>query len=189
MSTRPIAPRPHGAPVVVPVLAAAAQAGVLLLTLMFGLGWGGWTWAAALLQVLALSGVLAVLASRRSWLVVAVPIASLLLSLGLFVLFVQAETRWACKPEYAAATSQLDPPAGSDVRFTGEAGNGCIARFTTDATPQEILAHYRGELTENGWNITSQQATEIVAVKDGIIMTVSVSPQEGGLVIMRIDAA
>lgn len=59
---------------------------VLAGTFFMGLGWGGFTWLAALLQALAGFWAIALLARRRSWLVLAVPVLSVALTAGLVTL-------------------------------------------------------------------------------------------------------
>lgn len=64
-------------------LSVVVQFMVLAMTFLAGLGWYGYTYQAACLQ--ALVGVVAIplLALRRTWLMLAVPVLSLALTIGL----------------------------------------------------------------------------------------------------------
>lgn len=71
---------------VLEVLAGAAQALVLLGTLLMGLGWGGWTYLAAVAQaVLAFVPLLRLTRQRRLALALLVPVLSAALTAGLLV--------------------------------------------------------------------------------------------------------
>ncbi len=188
--------RQRHAPPIVLVMAALAQGGVLFLTFVMGLMWDGWTYAVALLQASLLLGAVLRLASRRSWLALAVPLLSAALSLGLFLFFDKVESDAACTSDMREATAQVRPLPGTHVTFNGEVENGCIARFSVPASDADsVLPHYRREFTRHGWEITAEEAdagcvtedgtpcppsTGIGATKGGIRMGVEVPEGEPG---------
>jgi hypothetical protein len=159
----------------------------LFLTFVAGLQWGGWTYLAAVLQAALLSALVAVVASRRGWLALAVPLTSAALSMALYAFFVEVETAAACTQDIREATGQLTPLPGNRPSFHGEPANGCIARFTVPASATDsVYAHYRRELTRNDWDITTSESGPFQATKNGIDMNVEVDEGEGGLVIMEV---
>lgn len=175
------------APAAVAVGAVLAQGGVLFLTFVAGLQWGGWTYLAAVLQAALAGALAAVLASRRRWLALAVPLTSAALSMALYAFFVEVESAAACTRDIREATGQLTPLPGNRASFHGEPANGCIARFTVPAsTTESVYTNYRREFTENGWEITTRDSGPLQATKNGIDMNVEVAEGEGGLVVMEV---
>lgn len=171
----------------VAVGAVLTQAGVLFLTFAAGLQWGGWTYVAAVLQAALAGALVAVLASRRRWLALAVPLTSAALSIALYAFFVEVETAAACTQDIREATGQLAPPPGTRPRFHGEPANGCIARFTVPASATEsVYTHYRREFAGNGWELATRDSGPLQATKNGIDMNVEVVEGEGGLVVMEV---
>ena len=179
--------RPGRMPVVIGVLAACAQVGVLLFTALLGLQWGGWSYAAALGQASGLCVVAAVLASRRSWWVLAVPVVSVAASIALLVIGTTADAATACDPGALQRAASVDPLPGTSPRLEGEAVNGCIARFTTDAPPERVIAHYRDEFEQGGWTLVTDDPLLLVARSGSTVMNVEVVPAEGGLVIIGLS--
>ena len=176
------------APAAVLVLAVLVQGGVLFLTFVMGLQWGGWTYLAALSQAFLLGVLVVVLALRRRWLAPAVPLLSAALSAGLLTVFVTVEGVTACTPEMREATAQLTPPLGAEVSFTGEPGVGCVARFTVPASKTgTVLAHYRREFTRHGCEITAAEPGGLLATRGQLVLNVSALDMEGGLVVMVVN--
>ncbi len=66
------------------VLAGGAQALVAFGTLLLGLGWGGWTYPAAVVQAVAFLLLLRPARRRHLGLLLLVPVVSAALSIGLF---------------------------------------------------------------------------------------------------------
>lgn len=69
------------------VLSMVLQAAVLFMTGVMGLGWGGVTYAVANLQaVLGFCAIVVLVAGRRRWWALGVPVISALLTFGLVML-------------------------------------------------------------------------------------------------------
>lgn len=91
------------------------------------------------------------------------------------------------RDEAVAAAEQLADPPGSEVAFAGEAVNGCMARFTTDLPPEEVVAHYRSQFEQHGWQVRADGGDRgVTAAKEGVLMNVEAVPEEGGLVMLRL---
>ena len=152
-AVEPIGTRRQGrAPLVVVVLTVLAQGAVLFLTFVAGLQWDGWTYAAALLQALLLGGVLTVLGSRRSWLILAVPLTSAAISLGLLLLFVEAEDDAACNDREMAAVAGLRSPSGEPLKFVGTY-DGCSASVPTEQVTEQATKGFAATLRAHGWTV------------------------------------
>jgi hypothetical protein len=165
------------------VVACAVQAFVLLFTFLMGLGWGGLTYLAAVLQALSAFALIAWLAARRRRAVVLVPLLSAALTAALAVAGQAHGRATACSDEERAAAGQLAAPPGTVVAFEGEYTEGCVARSRTVLSKQAILEHYQAELARNGWQETpGRQETTVgtVAEKDGLRLTVDINTQEEG---------
>ena len=67
------------------VLAGAGQTFVLLGTFLMGLGWGGWTYPAAVVQAMAFVPLLWRARQRHLGLLLLLPVVSAALSVGLFM--------------------------------------------------------------------------------------------------------
>ena len=180
----PARPGPRGGHVLLTVLACALQALVLFATFVMGLGWGGVTYAAALVQA-GLGFVLILrLAARGRGLVLLVPLVSAGLTVGLVLTGTALGRAAACGDAERAAVEQLAPPPGTTVEFEGEYTEGCVARTRTSLSSQVILEHYEAELTRLGWRPTPdrQEATVgTAAEKDGVSLIVDINTAgEGG---------
>ena len=102
-------------PAVLAGLAGAAQALVLFATFLMGLGWGGPTYLAALVQAGAAFAPLSWLATRRRATVVLVPLVSAALSVGLAFAGQAHGRATACSDAERAAAQELAPPPGTTV--------------------------------------------------------------------------
>lgn len=174
------------------VLAFAAQAFVLLVTFLMGLGWGGFTYLAALMQAGAAFVPLTRLATRRRKAVLLVPVLSAALTGGLLIGGQAYDRATACSEQELAAAQQLAPPPGTTVELEGEYPEGCVARTRTRLTNQDIVQHYRAEFARRGWQETPGQHDStigIAAVKDGIHVVVEVySGQEAEAQMLEVVA-
>ncbi len=181
----PPADRRRGGPLLVllGVVAVLGQLFVAWLTVVLGLGWSGWTYVAAVAQVLAAFGVIAWLLVRRRRLVVLVPVASALLTAGLFALGTALAGATGCSDRERALANELDPPPGVVVDLHGRMGGECEARFSTDLGDDEVVAHYRAQFDEHGWAILPREAggadAGIAGQKDGIVVEVVLWPEPG----------
>jgi hypothetical protein len=66
-------------------LAGAAQAFVAFVTMLLGLGWGGWTYPVAVVQAMAFVPLLWRARQRHYGLLLLLPVVSAALSVGLFM--------------------------------------------------------------------------------------------------------
>ncbi len=155
-SSRPPGTRSAGMALEV-VLAAAAQAMVLVVTFFMGLGMEPIAWVAALLQAVAGFVVLVRVGARRPALALLVPVASFALTQVLAVGGARLAEARACSAEEIAAAQSFAPPHGVDVRFAGYAEAGCAAYLNTDVSAHALVAHYRAELRRLGWTETPQR--------------------------------
>lgn len=135
------------------VAAVALQLLVLFLTLVMGLGWGGWSHVLAMLQALLALGLIAVLVARRRWAVLAVPLVSGALSAGLAALGVATAALTECSGAEETALAELSTPAGQPLEPDGRMEFGCYAEFGTDLSLVELQARYGSRLREEGWHV------------------------------------
>ena len=162
---------------VVVVLAGVAQLGVLSFTFLMGLGWGGPTYLAALVQATAALLLIARLAGRKGGAVLLVPVLSAALTAALAVVGQAHGRATACSDLERAAASELAPPQGTVVELEGHYTEGCLARSRMSLTNQAVLEHYRAEFAQHGWEETpgrNEGAIGIAAVKDGVHVHVDV---------------
>ena len=183
----PPAPEPRGSGLlltVLTVLACAAQAFVLFFTFVMGLGWGGLTYLAAVLQAALAFGLIAWFAARRRRAVVLVPLLSAALTAALAVASQAHGRATACSDEERAAVGQLAAPPGVEVAFKGEYVEGCMARTRMSLSSKTILEHYEAEFSRLGWRLTpgrNEATVGTAAEKDGISMVVDINTAgEGG---------
>lgn len=166
---------------VLTVLACVAQALVLFATFVMGLGWGGLTYLAALVQAGLAFGLIGWLAAQRRTVVVLVPVASAALTAGLAFAGQAHGRATACSDQALAAAQQLSPPPGTTVEFEGQYGEGCVARVGMRLSSQEVLEHYQAEFARLGWQETPGRHDATIgtaAVKDGIHMLVDINAGE-----------
>lgn len=168
------------------VLVLVAQVMVLAGTFFMGLGWGGPTWLLGLAQAGAGIALVARLGGRRSWWVVAVPVASALLTAGLVTVGAQYAAATECSDRETEAFARLLPPAGLDMRLEGDMNNGCMARGYTRTPPETVVTHYAGQLRENGWSIRTGQQRYLEAELEDLRIFVEAVPAEGGLVLISV---
>ena len=189
------APRPEPSgkrmlPTVLTVLACATQTFVLFATFLMGLGWGGLTYVAALVQAGLAFVLIARLASRRRSIVVLVPLLSAALTAALAFTGQAHGRATACSDQELAAAEQLAPPPGTSVEFEGYYTEGCLATTRMRLSNQAILEHYQAEFTRHGWRLTPDRHFSTVgtaAVKDGISMVVDINAAgEGGAEMLEV---
>lgn len=145
------------------VLAGVAIAVQVLLLLHFftlGLGWGGFWYLANLGQVAALLVLALALIRKRPLLVLPLPVVSLLLSLTFQALDPSLKTTECTATELSAAAEFPPPPGTPTPQFQSEPINGCIARFSTTLTSDQVFDHYRLAADTAGWEV--EEPGEIV---------------------------
>ncbi|MFF0943437.1 hypothetical protein ACFYE2_04320 [Kocuria sp. CPCC 205300] len=135
------------------VAAVALQLLVLFLTLVMGLGWGGWSHVLAMLQALLALVLIVLLTAQRRWAVLAVPLVSGALTAGLAALGVATAPLTECGEAEESALAELSTPAGQPLEPDGRMEFGCYAEFGTDLSLVELQAHYGPQLQEEGWQV------------------------------------
>jgi hypothetical protein len=141
-------------------VAIAVQVLLLFYFFVLGLGWGGFWYLANLGQAAALLVLALALVWKRPLLVLPLPVISLLLSLTFQAVDPSLKTT-ECTAAELSAVAELPPPPGTPVpQFSTEPVNGCIARFNTTLTSDQVLGHYRLTARMAGWEV--QEAGEIV---------------------------
>jgi hypothetical protein len=163
-------------------LAVATQGFVLFTTAIMGLGWGGPTYVAALVQAGAAFAVISWLVTRSRAAVVLVPVASAAITVGLAFAGQAHGRATACSDQMRAAAQRLAPPPGTSVEFEGVYTEGCVARSRVRLSNQAIVEHYQAEFTRLGWQETPRGLETTIgtaAVKDGIHMAVDVEDPAG----------
>ena len=172
------------------VLACAVQNFVLFFTFVMGLGWGGLTYVAALLQAVLAFGLIAWLVSRRRSIVVLVPVLSAALT-GALAFAGQAHGRaTACSEQELATAERLAPPPGTSVELERNYTEGCLAQTRMRLSTEAIVEHYRAEFARQGWQETPgrhEAETGTAAVKDGVQIVVDVSSaDEDGVQMLEV---
>lgn len=176
--------------IVLTVLACAVQTFVLFFTFVMGLGWGGLTYVAALLQATLAFALIARLAARGRSIVVLVPVLSAALT-GALAFAGQAHgSATACSERELATAEQLAPPPGTSVELQGNYSEGCLAFTRMRLSTEAIVEHYRAEFARLGWQETPgrhEAAAGIAAVKDGVQIVVDVSSaDEDGVQMLEV---
>ena len=159
-------------------LAYVVQACVLLLTFVLGLGWGGLTYVAAVLQAILAFALIARLAARPT--VLLVPVLSAALTAALAVADPAYVRATACRDEERAAAEQLAAPPGAVVKFEGNYHGGCLAISRMRLSKQAILEHYQAELARNGWQETAGRQDSTVgtsAEKNGLHLLLDINTE------------
>ena len=133
------------------VVAILAQLVLLFYFLVMGLGWGGFWYLANLGQAVVILVVAVALLGKRPLWVLPLPAVSLLLMLAFQG--VDPSTRNTdCTDVELSAIAELPPPAGtSPLDFQSEPANGCIARFTSTLSGEQLIDHYRQAAEQAGW--------------------------------------
>jgi hypothetical protein len=134
-------------------VAIAVQLMLLFHFFVMGLGWGGFWYVANLGQAAILLVLALALLRKRPLLVLALPVASLLLMLAFQAVDPSLRTTECTTAELAAA-AELPPPPGSPApEFESEPENGCIARFNSTLAGDRVLDHYRQAAENAGWEV------------------------------------
>lgn len=169
-------------------LAVIAQIVVAGFTYLLGLSFPGpIPYYIAVLQSLLALGVLAALLARRSRAAFLVPVASASLTLLLLWIGNQVAQATGCNETERSLAAELEPPPGVAVDLRGGPEDTCSARFTTDLSPDELIAHYRAEFETHGWQVITPgmfggPGEGIAAVKNGIVVeAVAWSRHSGGV--------
>ena len=183
----PSAPRSRAA---FAVLAGMAQLGVLAFTFLMGLGWGGLTYLAALLQAAAALVVISRLAGRKGAALLLVPVLSATLTAALAAAGQAHGRATACSDQERAAASELAPLPGTAVELEGSYTEGCVAVTQLSLSNQAIVEHYRAEFARHGWEETpgrNDATIGIAAVKNGVHVHVDVdSGEEAGAQMLEV---
>ena len=141
-------------------VAIAVQVLLLCYFFVLGLGWGGFWYLANLGQAAAFLVLALALVRKRPLLVVPLPVVSLMLSLTFQAVDPSLKTT-ECTAAELSAVAELAPPPGTPApQFQSEPVNGCIARFSTTLTSDQVLDHYRLTADNAGWEV--EEAGEIV---------------------------
>ena len=141
-------------------VAIAVQVLLLFYFFVLGLDWGGFWYLANLGQAAALLVLALALVWKRPLLVLPLPVISLLLYLTFQAVDPSLKTTECTAAELSAA-AELPPPPGTPApQFSSEPVNGCIARFNTTLTSEQVLGHYRLTASQAGWEV--KEAGEIV---------------------------
>jgi hypothetical protein len=146
-----------------------------------GLGWGGLTYLAALLQAAAALVVIIGLAGRRGGAVLLVPVLSAALTAALAIAGQAHGRATACSDLERAAASELAPPPGTAVELEGNYTEGCLAVTSMTLSNEAIVQHYRTEFARHGWQETPDRTDArigIAAVKDGVHVHVEVHSRD-----------
>jgi hypothetical protein len=156
-------------------VAFAVQVLLLWYFLVLGLGWGGFWYLANLGQAAALLVLALALIWKRPLLVVPLPVVSLLLYLTFQAVDPSLKTT-ACTATELSAAAEFPPPPGTPaLQFQSEPVNGCIARFSTTLTSDQVLHHYRLTAHNAGWEVQEPGA---IVVEPGQELP---TPGTGGL--------
>lgn len=134
-------------------VAIAVQVLLLYYFFVLGLGWGGFWYLANLGQAAALLVLALVLVWKRPLLVVPLPVVSLLLYLTFQAVDPSLKTTECTAAELSAVAEVPPPPGAPALQFQSEPVNGCIARFSTALTSDQVLAHYRLTADKAGWEV------------------------------------
>jgi hypothetical protein len=135
------------------VVAILAQLVLLFYFLVMGLGWGGFWYLANLGQAMVVLGIAVVLLGKRPLWVLPLPAVSLLLMLAFQT--VDPSTRTTdCTDVELSAVAELPPPQGTPpLDFQSEPANGCITRFTSTLSGEQLINHYRRTAEQAGWSV------------------------------------
>ena len=134
-------------------VAIAVQVLRLFYFFVLGLGWGGFWYLANLGQASALLVLALVLVRKRPLLVLPLPVISLMLSLTFQAVDPSLKTTECTATELSAAAELAPPPGTPTPQFQSEPINGCIARFSTTLTSDQVLDHYRLTADKAGWEV------------------------------------
>ena len=161
-------------------VAATLQVIVIALTFVSGLLWVGWPYVVA--NVVAILGLVLVLTvggrtGRRNLLValLAVPVVSIVLIVGLVNFDVWQVSTVACSDRELEAVAGLESPGGEPLAFDGTY-EGCIARVDSYRASEEWIAAFSATLRAAGWTVTNPDGGQM-AHKDGVGLGVEPQPR------------
>ena len=186
-------PASRGLRVGVVGLATVVQCGVVFMTFVLGLVWGGWTYALANVVALLGLGAILVLGARTSrsrplLALLAVPVASALVTGVLYAAGTALEEAASCSPSEISAVERLRSPSGDPLTFEGSFDGECIARPDFVGPVPVEYRHYLEQLKGDGWRVLENDVPELALVtKDGIRVSVEVVPGEGMTLISVSD--
>lgn len=135
------------------VVAILAELVLLFYFLVMGLGWGGFWYLANLGQAVAVLVVAVALLRRRPLWVLPLPAVSLLLMLAFQGVDPSTKNTDCTDVELSAIAELPPPPATPPLDFQSEPANGCIARFTSNLTGEQLINHYRQAADQAGWSV------------------------------------
>lgn len=120
---------------------------------VMGLGWGGFWYLANLGQALGILVVAVVLLWNHPLWVLPLPVLSLLLML-IFEAVDPSTKITECTDTELSAIVELPPPPGTPpLDFQSEPANGCIARFNSTLSGEQLIDHYRQTAKQAGWEV------------------------------------
>ncbi len=113
----------------------------------------GFWYLANLGQALVILAVAVVLLWKRPLWVLPLPVLSLLLML-IFEAVDPSTKITECTERELSAIAELPPPPGRPpLDFQSEPSNGCIARFNSTLSAQQLIDHYRQTAKQAGWEV------------------------------------
>ena len=161
------------------LVGAAATLQVIVMALTFVskmLLWLGW-WPYVVANVVAILGLVLVLAlgtrTGRSGVVIsllAVPLVSVGLIVGLANFDEWQAARVACSDRELEAVAGLESPSGKPLTFAGTS-EGCEARVSSDQASKELTTAFASTLRTAGWTVSSPDGGRM-AQKDGVTLFV-----------------
>jgi len=134
-------------------VAILVQVMLLFHFLVMGLGWGGFWYLANLGQALVILVVGGVLFWKRPLWVLPLPVLSLLLMLVFEAVDPSTKITECTEAELSAIAELPPPPVIPPLSFESEPSNGCITRFNSNLSGEQLIDHYRQTAKKAGWQV------------------------------------
>jgi hypothetical protein len=176
---------------------AAAQLMFLLVSLLF-MAFGGGTGSQFILLVIvgggALSGILwLIVAIRRrrvrvgaALLALAVPLADVVLVALLSAGFLGG----SCTDEELRLSNAIPTFGAVDMGFDYEAASGaCVGSLEVTASADDVLAHYRRQLEEDGWSVRVEESPAETAEGEPVIVRELTAHRGTGLFTIALESS
>ena len=171
----PLSREAHGWQSVLVGLAATLQVIVMVLTFVSGMLWAGSLYVVA--NIVAILGLVLMLftgthtgRSTAPIALLAVPVVSVGLILGLANLNEWWLAQSACSDRELKAVAGLESPSGKPPAFDGTS-EGCEARVNSDRASKELIGAFASTLRTTGWTVTSPDGGRM-AHKEGVTLFV-----------------
>ena len=133
----------------------------------------------------------------RALLVVIVPLADVLIA----ILLTMGTFGGSCSDRELAIIDEIAQYPGANATFNYESSSGsCAASFEVQASPEDVLEHYRRELESDGWQVEIENvptsdgvavsAKDLSAQRDGDSFTIAMEsfPPDNTSAAVRVDA-